>query len=98
MTLSLSPRFDLFKFKLPKDFLADQVTEKYQIILNETPGVITKPIDYLNESIQGISFPRSEEHTSETPVTPRHHVCRLLLEKKLSNNQPNLTSIATRKK
>lgn len=57
MTLSLSPRFDLFKFKLPKDFLADQVTEKYQIILNETPGVITKPIDYLNESIQGISFP-----------------------------------------
>src|SRR6184192_4884059 len=25
---------------------------------------------------------RSEEHTSETPVTNRHLVCRLLLEKK----------------
>src|SRR3546814_8432835 len=25
---------------------------------------------------------RSEEHTSETPVTNAHHVCRLLLEKK----------------
>src|SRR3546814_1588703 len=26
--------------------------------------------------------PRSEEHTSETPVTNAHLVCRLLLEKK----------------
>src|SRR3546814_1148835 len=29
---------------------------------------------------------RSEEHTSETPVTNAHLVCRLLLEKKKTNN------------
>src|SRR3546814_2021046 len=33
-----------------------------------------------------ISWSRSEEHTSELPVTNAHLVCRLLLEKK--NNPP----------
>src|SRR3546814_10728444 len=32
---------------------------------------------------------RSEEHTSETPVTNAHLVCRLLLEKKNNNNKQN---------
>src|SRR3546814_6264502 len=31
---------------------------------------------------QWLAYPRSEEHTSETPVTNAHLVCRLLLEKK----------------
>src|SRR3546814_6877920 len=31
---------------------------------------------------------RSEEHTSETPVTNAHLVCRLLLEKKKKVNTP----------
>lgn len=55
--LSLSPRYDLFKFSLPKDFLPQQIIEKYSPILNSQPGVLSTPIDYLNESIQGISFP-----------------------------------------
>lgn len=55
--LSLSPRFDLFRFALPKDFLPEAVSEKYARILNENKSVITTPIDYLNESIQGITFP-----------------------------------------
>src|SRR3546814_7651131 len=33
---------------------------------------------------------RSEEHTSETPVTNAHLVCRLLLEKKKINNKLKL--------
>src|SRR3546814_9558213 len=32
---------------------------------------------------------RSEEHTSETPVTNAHLVCRLLLEKKQQNKRRN---------
>src|SRR3546814_5018669 len=37
---------------------------------------------------------RSEEHTSETPVTNAHLVCRLLLEKKkLKNISINITQI-----
>ena len=55
--LSLSPRFDLFRFELPKDFLPDPIIEKYQKILDKNPGVLNTPIDYLNESIQGINFP-----------------------------------------
>ena len=55
--LSLSPRYDLFKFALPKDFIPDEVNEKYQKILSRNAGVLTSPIEYLNESIQGISIP-----------------------------------------
>lgn len=55
--LSLSPRYDLFKFSLPKDFLPKEVEEKYQGLLAKNAGVLTTPIDYLNESIQSINFP-----------------------------------------
>lgn len=55
--LSLSPRYDQFKFAFPKDFLDEEITLKYDQIINKLPGVITNSIDYLNESIQGISFP-----------------------------------------
>lgn len=55
--LSLSPRYDLFRFSFPKDFLPKEIEEKYYKILNTNSGVITTPIDYLNESIQGVNFP-----------------------------------------
>lgn len=55
--LSLSPRYDLFRFSFPKDFLPTEVEEKYQKLLSKNQAVITTPIDYLNESIQGINFP-----------------------------------------
>ena len=55
--LSLSPRYDLFKFEFPKTFLPEDVNEKYQKILNQNAGVLSTPIDYLNESIQGINIP-----------------------------------------
>lgn len=55
--LSLSPRYDLFKFSFPKDFLPIEIEEKYSKIIRNNQGVITTPIDYLNESIQGINFP-----------------------------------------
>ena len=55
--LSLSPRYDLFKISFPKDFLPKEVEEKYYKVLNQNAGVITTPIDYLNESIQGVNMP-----------------------------------------
>lgn len=55
--LSLSPRADLFVFNLPKDFLPKEIEEKYYRIINKDKSVIRTPIDYLNESIQGIDFP-----------------------------------------
>ena len=59
--LSLSPRYDLFRFNFPKDFLPKEVQEKYTNIINENQSVITTPIDYLNESIKGITFPGLSE-------------------------------------
>lgn len=59
--LSLSPRYDLFKFLLPLDFLPKEIEEKYYKILNRNASVIQKPIDYLNESIQSINIPGISE-------------------------------------
>lgn len=55
--LSLSPRYDLFRFELPKDFMPTEVHDKWQEILNKEPGVFVRPIDYLNESIKSITIP-----------------------------------------
>lgn len=55
--LSLSPRADLFVFRFPKDFLPAEIEEKYAKILTTNKSVISNPIDYLNESIQGVSLP-----------------------------------------
>ena len=56
-SLSLSPRWDLFRFSFPKDFLPAPINDKYMSILSKNAGVIVTPIDYLNESIQSISIP-----------------------------------------
>lgn len=55
--LSLSPRYDLFKFSFPKDFLPQELQDKYNDILSKNQGVITNCVDYLNESIQGVNMP-----------------------------------------
>lgn len=55
--LSLTPRFDLFKFLLPADFLPKEIEGKYRDILLRNAGIIQSPIDYLNESIQSVSIP-----------------------------------------
>ena len=63
--LSLSPRYDLFKFQLPKDFLPQELDEKYAKLLAKNASVIVSPIDYLNESIQGVTFPGISELLTE---------------------------------
>lgn len=63
--LSLSPRFDLFRFEIPKDFIPEPIREKYAIILNQDKGVIQNPVDYLNESIQSVSIPGMDSLTIE---------------------------------
>ena len=55
--LSLSPRYDLFRFSFPKDFIPSELEDKYRKIINKNQSVIVTPIDYLNESIQGVNFP-----------------------------------------
>lgn len=55
--LSLSPRYDLFRFSFPKDFLPKDLEEKYQKLFITDSAVISSPINYLNESIVGVTFP-----------------------------------------
>lgn len=55
--LSLSPRYDLVRFHLPKTFLPKDVEEKYTSLLNEDSYTMKSAIDYLNESIQGVTLP-----------------------------------------
>lgn len=55
--LSLSPRYDQFRLLLPKDFLPTEVNEKWQKYFSREAGVFTTPIDYLNESIKGVTLP-----------------------------------------
>lgn len=63
--LSLSPRYDLFRFAFPKDFIPEELNKKYAKILQQNAGVLVTPIDYLNESIQGVNIPGISDLTTE---------------------------------
>ena len=63
MPLSLSPRYDLVRFHLPKTFLPPEIEQKYSEILNKDAYTMTSAIEYLNESIQGVTMPGISELT-----------------------------------
>ena len=60
MNLSLAPRFDQFRFIIPKDYIPQEVRDKYDNILAKNPSTFMSSIDYLNESIKGITLPAIE--------------------------------------
>lgn len=70
--LSLAPRFDLFRILLPKDYFPKEVLDKYDNILSQNQGVLTRSIDYLNESITGISFPGMSDIVQEQEQVGRN--------------------------
>jgi DNA-dependent RNA polymerase auxiliary subunit epsilon len=87
--LSLSPRYDLFRFQFPRDFIPTEISERYGKIIMEEFGTITSPIDYLNESIQGISFPG----ISDVNVTQQQHSSNELERKSNRLNVESKTDI-----
>ena len=76
--LSLSPRYDLFRFAFPKDFLPKEIEEKYASILNKNAGVLVSPIEYLNESIQGVNFPGISDIVIQQPQHSTNEIKRSL--------------------
>lgn len=96
--LSLSPRADLFVFNFPKDFLPKEVEEKYSKILNRNKAVITTPIDYLNESIQSVSFPGMSELLAEQSMHsvehPENHNSQKGIPGKRVSIEPNRTNMS----
>lgn len=67
--LSLSPRFDLFEFRIPKDYFPQEVYDKYYRLINEDKAVIYDPVNMINESIQGITIPGINELVEPQPQT-----------------------------
>lgn len=55
--LSLSPRYDLIRFYLPKTFIPEEIQSKYTEKLLSDAYTLNNAIDYLNESIQGVTIP-----------------------------------------
>lgn len=95
--LSLSPRMDLFRFKFPKDFLPEELNEKYKRIISKNKAVIYEPIEYLNESIQGITFPGISdllvEQTQHSPLHPENENYNKGIKSHRLNVEPQRTNV-----
>jgi hypothetical protein len=95
--LSLSPRADLFVFNFPKDFLPKEVADKYAKVINQDKSVIRTPIDYLNESVQGVAIPGISEllteQTQHSPERPENHGAKMGLNAKRINIEPSRTNV-----
>lgn len=95
--LSLSPRADLFVFHFPKDFLPKEIEEKYTKIINRDKSVIQTPIDYLNESVQGIDFPGMSdlivEQAQHSSQHPENHNDQMGLPGKRISIEPERTNV-----
>ncbi len=91
--LSLTPRYDQFRFHFPKEFLPKEVTEKWMTFMAKDSQVLTTPIDYLNESIKGITLPG----ISDLIVTQTQHssnpVRRTINRMNTEPNQNNSTYV-----
>lgn len=53
---TLKSRTDNFRCTLPKDFLTEKITEKYGKYIAKKHSFIMNPIDFLNETIQGVAI------------------------------------------
>ena len=51
---SLKGRQDGFRLLLPQEFICDEINDKYAKILQNQKSFFTKPIDFLNETIQSV--------------------------------------------
>ena len=52
--LALNNRKDGYRFLLPDEFIPKEINEKYAEVLKKRHSFYRKPIDFLNETIQGI--------------------------------------------
>lgn len=94
MNLSLAPRFDQFRFVIPKDYIPTEVLNKYDRILAKNPSTFMSAIDYLNESIKGISLPAIENIIVEQPQVSHNTMKEngsLLGKINIEPSHPNVT-------
>ena len=89
--LSLSPRYDQFRFCFDKSFLPKEVNDKWQEFMARDAGVLTTPIDYLNESIKGVTFPGITDLIITQPQHSTNPNVRKIGRMNVEPNQNNLT-------
>jgi hypothetical protein len=65
MSLFLNARYNQFKFLFPKGFLYPVIEDKYKQYLKDLPNPYATTRDFLNSTVQSISFPGV---TGVTPV------------------------------
>ena len=82
--LSLTPRYDLFRVLLPVEFIPTEISKKYTQLINRDPRVIYTTIDYINESIRGITYPG----ISQVNITQRQTSTNPMKYKGLGGQEP----------
>lgn len=68
---TLKGRQDNFRLLLPKEFLCDEIVEKYSKIITDKHSFISTPIDFLNETIQSVQVLGFTNGTVEQQQTGR---------------------------
>lgn len=54
----LNSRNNTFDFRFPRNFIPEEVAEKYKKYLSKIPGnLMAEPIDFINYSVQGLNVP-----------------------------------------
>ena len=92
MGLSLPPRFDQFRFMIPKEYIPEVVRQKYDKILSRNANVFINSVDYLNESIKGISLPAIEGLIQEQHQVSHNVMNNNPVLKGKANIEPNHTN------
>src|SRR3546814_6941946 len=95
LTDTLFPYTTLFRSR-PFAQQLEQVARSLAV-RGEDQGALRIGLEESGEGLRDVAIGggeglRSEEHTSETPVTNAHLVCRLLLAKKNKNEKKNNTT------
>ena len=68
---SLRGRQDGFRIRFPKEFICDEIVEKYTKVLTDKHSFITNPIDFLNETIQSVQVLGFSDATVQQQQTGR---------------------------
>lgn len=84
--LSLKSRQDGFRLLFPKEFLHEEIIKKYTEILIKKHSFITNPIDFLNETIQGVQILGFQEATVPQQQTGRGNFSRNMPSRIRENN------------
>lgn len=61
----LNAKSNQFRFLFPKGFIYPEIEEKYSRFLKKIPGPFESMNDYVNHTIQGITFPSIQADTNE---------------------------------